>query len=207
MHTLSILFFALSSSSDNFVIGLSYGAKKINISFINNLLVALISCIGTITAMLFGKLFIRLISPQYTNMFGSLILIFFGLFMLFNTCKKKSNDHIQLIYDNSSKVQHYNEIISHPEAVDKNNSKTIEFKEAIILGLILCINNIGLGIGASISGLNIYITSLSSLIFSILFIKLGYYFGSIVTSGKLANYSEIISACVIILLGIYELFI
>ena len=207
MHTLSILFFALSSSSDNFIIGLSYGAKKIKISFINNLLVALISCIGTVTAMLFGKLFTRLIAPQYTNMFGSLILILFGLFMLFNTLKKKSNDNKELICDNSSSVHHYNEMITHPEAVDKNNSKTIEFKEAIILGIILCINNIGLGIGASISGLNIYLTSLSSLIFSILFIKLGYYFGNIVSSGKLAIYSETISACIIILLGIYELFI
>ncbi|MBZ9686909.1 sporulation membrane protein YtaF [Clostridium estertheticum] len=207
MHTLSILFFALSSSSDNFVIGLSYGAKKIKIRFINNLLIALISCIGTIAAMLFGKLFIRLIAPGYTNMLGSSILMLFGLFMLLNTFKKKSNDNKELTYDNSSKVHHYNEIINHPEAIDKNNSNTIEFKEAIVLGIILCINNIGLGIGASISGLNIYITSLSSLIFSILFIKLGYYFGSIVTSGKLAKYSEIISACVIILLGIYELFI
>jgi len=207
MHTLSIIFFALSSSSDNFIIGLSYGAKKIKINFINNLLVAWISCIGTITAMLFGKLLCKVIAPQYTNMFGSVILIFFGLFMLFNTYKKKQDENKELISDNSSKVHHYNEMINHPEVVDKNNSKSIEFKEAIILGIILCINNIGLGIGASISGLNIYMTSLSSLIFSILFIKMGYYFGSIVSSGKLAKYSEIISAFVIILLGVYELFI
>lgn len=206
MHILSVFFFALSSSSDNFIIGLSYGAKKIKINFINNLLVALISCIGTITAMLFGKLICKIIAPQYTNMVGSLILMIFGVFMLVNTCKKKFEDK-ELIPDNSSKIYDYNEIIKHPEAVDKNNSKTIDFKEAIILGLILCINNIGLGIGASISGLNIYITSLSSLIFSILFVKSGCYFGSIVSSSKLANYSEYISAFIIILLGIYELFI
>ncbi len=127
--------------------------------------------------------------------------------MLINTYKKKSNSNKELVFGNASKVQHYNNVIKHPEAVDKNNSKTIEFKEAIILGFILCINNVGLGIGASISGLNIYITSLSSLFFSILFIKLGCYFGSIVSYGNLANYSELISACIIILLGIYELFI
>ena len=207
MHVLSIFFFALSSSSDNFIIGLSYGAKKIKINFVSNLLVALISCIGTIAAMLFGKLISKIIAPQYTNMFGSLILMLFGVFMLVNVCKKKSNDNKELLCDSSSKVYDYNEMIKHPEAVDKNNSKTIEFKEAIILGLILCINNIGLGIGASISGLNIYITSISSLIFSILFIKLGCYFGRIVSSSKLANYSETISACIIIVLGIYELFI
>lgn len=207
MHILSILLFALSSSSDNFIIGLSYGAKKIRINFINNLLVAVISCVGTVTAMLFGKLFCKFIPAAYTNVFGSLVLLLFGLYMLFNAYKKKSSDNKELIFDNQAKIYHYNEIIEHPEVVDKNNSKTIEFKEAIILGIILCINNIGLGIGASISGLNIYVTSLSSLIFSILFIKLGCYFGSIVSSSRLANYSENIAACVIILLSIYELFI
>ena len=146
MHVLSIIFFALSSSSDNFIIGLSYGAKKIKINFANNLLVALISCIGTVAAMLFGKLICKIIAPQYTNMFGSLILIIFGVFMLVNIFKKNSKDNKELICANASKVYDYNEMIKHPEAVDKNNSKTIEFKEAIILGIILCINNIGLGI-------------------------------------------------------------
>lgn len=206
MHILSIFFFALSSSSDNFIIGLSYGAKKIRINFMNNLLVAFISCIGTVIAMLFGKLFCNFIPPKYTNIFGSLILILFGVFMLFNAYKK-SNKNKELICDRHSKISYYNEMIEHPDVVDKDNSKTIEFKEALILGFILCINNIGLGIGASITGLNIYLTSLSSLIFSILFIKVGYYYGSKLLSSKLANYSESISACIIILLGVYELFI
>jgi len=206
MHILSIFFFALSSSSDNFIIGLSYGSKKIRINFMNNLLVAFISCIGTVIAMLFGKLFCKFIPLKYTNIFGSLILILFGVFMLFNAYKK-SNKNKELICDRHSKISYYNEMIEHPDVVDKDNSKTIEFKEALILGFILCINNIGLGIGASITGLNIYLTSLSSLIFSILFIKVGYYYGSILLSSKLANYSESISACIIILLGVYELFI
>lgn len=207
MHILSIIFFALSSSSDNFIIGLSYGAKRIRINFMNNLLVAFISCVGTAGAMLFGKLFSRFIPPIYTNAFGSLMLLVFGLYMLFNAYKKKSNNNKQLSSDSEPKAYNYNKILEHPEVVDKNNSKTIEVKEAIILGLILCINNIGLGIGASITGLNIYMTSISSLIFSILFIKLGCYFGSIVSSGRLANYSERIAAFIIILLSIYELFI
>lgn len=206
MHILSILFFALSSSSDNFIIGLSYGSKKIKINLMNNLLVAFISCTGTVAAMIFGKLICRFILPAYTNAFGSVILIIFGLIMLFNANKKKF-DKDKSIKMNQPEGFHYNEMIEHPEFVDKDDSKTIEFKEALILGSILCINNVGLGIGASVSGLNIYITSMSSFIFSILFIKLGYHFGGIVSSGKLADYSENISALIIILLGIYELFI
>jgi putative sporulation protein YtaF len=156
-------------------------------------------------AMIFGKLFLRFVSPQYTNMLGSIILVVFGLYMLLSAFKKK------LIFNKQAAREHhrngYNEMLSHPEVMDKNNSKTIEFREAIILGAILSINNIGLGIGASLSNLNIYITSLTSFLFSMIFIRLGYYFGGVVSSGRLADYTEIFSACVIILLGLYELFI
>ena len=202
MHILSILFFSISSSSDNFVIGLSYGAKKITINFINNLIVALISCMGTFIAMLFGKMLSSFFYQAHSNIIGSLILILFGLYMLFNSFRKKADENTD-----PTKHHSYNDVLSHPEIVDKDNSKTIELKESFILGLILCLNNVGLGVGASITGLNIYLTSLSSLIFSIVFIQLGCFIGGRVLSKKLSSYSESISALIILLLGIYELFI
>ncbi len=204
MHFLSIMFFAISSSSDSFIIGLSYAAKKIKINAINNLVVAFISCIGTILAMLFGNIFLGFVKPIYTSVLGSLILLLFGLYMLRNAFKKNHSDCVQINCENH--INLYSEMLEHPEIVDKNNSKTIDFKEAIILGFILSINNIGLGLGASLLGMNIYLTSLSSLIFSILFIKMGYFIGEKVFSSNLSNYAEKISACVIILLGILELF-
>jgi len=199
------VFFAISSSSDNFIIGLSYAAKKISINSFINLTVAFISCVGTIAAMIFGKILLRFISTEYTNMLGSIILVLIGLYMLLSAFKKMILNKKQAA--SKHHLNAYNEVLSHPEVVDKNNSQTIEFKEAIILGVILSINNIGLGIGASLSNLNIYITSLTSFFFSLIFIKLGYYFGEMVSSSKLSEYSEIISACIILLLGLYEMFI
>lgn len=205
MHFLSIMFFAISSSSDNFIIGLNYAAKKIKINFINHLVVAIISCIGTILAMLFGNVFLDFVNPIYASILGSFILILFGLFMLRNAFKKTHSDCVQINCE--SHINLYNEMLEHPEIVDKNNSKTIDFKEAIILGFILSINNIGLGLGASLSGMNIFLTSFTSLIFSILFIKFGYYIGEKVFSSKFADCADKISAYMIILLGILELFI
>lgn len=206
MHFLSIMFFAISSSSDNFIIGLSYAAKKIKINFINNLVIASISCLGTILAMLFGNIFLVFVKPIYTNILGSFILVLFGLYMLRNAFKKNQCD-CDCVQNCENHVNIYNEMLEHPEIVDKNNSKTIDFKEAIILGFILSINNIGLGIGASLLGMNIYLTSLTSLVFSIFFIRMGYFIGEKVFSSKLANCAEKISACVIILLGILEVLI
>ena len=165
----------------------------------NNFIISFISGIGTFIAMLFGKALLQFIPIKCSNIIGSGILILLGLSLLINLLRK----------DNSykSEFHRYENTLRNPEIIDTNNSKTVDFKEAIILGVVLCLNNIGLGIGASITGLNVFITSICSLIFSMVFIPIGYYIGEKVLSDKLSRYSEIISIVIIIILGIYELFI
>lgn len=199
MNILSAILFALSSSSDNLIVGLSYGAKKVKINFMNNFIISFISGIGTFIAMLFGKALLQFIPIKCSNIIGSGILIVLGLVLLINLLRKGNKD--------KSEFQLYENALRNPEIIDTNNSKTIESKEAIILGIVLCLNNIGLGIGASITGLNIFLTSISSLIFSMVFIPIGYCIGKKMLSDKLSKYSEIISISIIIILGIYELFI
>ncbi|NLZ49271.1 MAG: sporulation membrane protein YtaF [Clostridiales bacterium] len=197
MHVLSILFFCAAASSDSFIIGLSYGSKGIRIRFCSNFLVASISSLGTFLAMLLGLGIYEGISYKYTTILGSIILILFGFYMLISSLKKKD----------SKENLGYQDYINHPEHFDKDRSKEIELKEAVILGAILSINNIGIGIGASTAGLNIIITSFLSLLFSMVFVKLGFYIGKKITSSRLSKYIEYISALIIIFLGVYELLI
>lgn len=209
MHILSIIIFAISSSSDNLIVGLRYGSKKIKMNFFNTFVVSFISGMGTFLAMLFGKLLIQLIPLIYTNIIGSSILILLGLYLLIISLKKgfDDNSNLEEVNQNISDFYRYEATLRSPEIIDANHSKTIEFKESIMLGFLLCLNNIGFGIGASITGLNICITSIFSLIFSLAFISLGYYIGEKIFSNNLSKYSEVISAFIIIALGIYELFI
>ena len=198
MKLLSILLFALSASSDNLIVGLSYGAKNVRISLISNFVISFISGLGTFLAMLCGSMLLRFISLRYSNVIGSSILILFGVYMLLNWYRKDQSP---------SELQLYENTLRKPEIIDLNDSKTIDIKEAAVLGIILCINNAGLGIGASITGLNICITSAISMIFSLIFIPAGICLGKKLLSDELSGYSEIISIFIIIFLGIYELFI
>jgi putative sporulation protein YtaF len=164
MHVLSIFFFCAAASSDSFIIGLSYGSKGIRIKFYSNFLVASISSLGTFLAMLLGLGLHEGISYKYTTILGSLLLISFGFYMLIGSLRKRKERKENLGYQ---------DYINHPEHFDKDMSKEIELKEAVILGGILSINNIGIGIGASVAGLNIFVTSLMSLIFSMFFVYFG----------------------------------
>lgn len=205
MNVVTIFLFALSVNIDNFVVGLSYGIKKIKILPLSNLLIAIISCIGTILSMGLGKIINKLMPTNIANITGNIILIVMGIWAVFNSLidnksdkpeerKKLSNEHIKC-----------NNVLKNPDKVDKDNSGFIDVKESVILALALTLNNFGMGIGASIAGLNVKMTSLFTFIVSIVAITLGYMLGEKYLSKTFGKYTAIVSGISIIFLGIYEL--
>lgn len=207
MHVLSAVLLALSANSDAFVIGISYGSKKIYINLGSTIVVSLIAGLGTLFSMLSGCIMSNLISLQLESYIGSSLLILFGIYMLICTIQKK-RDNAEKTEENYTAAQtnYLSKALNNPETIDTNRSNTIEFKESLALGSLLCINNLGLGIGASFAGVNPFITSFFSFLFSIVFLQAGYYLGKKIVSKRLYKYSDIISALIIIILGLYNLF-
>ena len=80
-------------------------------------------------------------------------------------------------------------------------------RQSLGLALVLMINNMGFGIGANIAGLPIILTSLCTLIFSMVLLIIGVKIGLTFTNNRLGAYSELISGILIVILGIYELFV
>lgn len=52
------------------------------------------------------------------------------------------------------------DILNNPESADTDTSGNIDLKESSSLAIALALNNMGLGIGASITGLNVVFTSI-----------------------------------------------
>ncbi len=198
MNFLAILLFSVSATCDNLIIGLSYGAKRIKISFISNLIVGIISCLGTLLGMYIGNLFDYFIIGSIAQYLGSGLLFLFGFYMFYQALYKqiKSSDDATIINDTADLAENF----------DADHSKSIDIKEASVLGLFLCLNNFGLGIGAALTGLNIYITSLTCLLLSILFIEFGCRLTYSFLSENTVKYAEYISSLIIMLLAIYQLF-
>ncbi|WP_209700765.1 sporulation membrane protein YtaF [Clostridium algifaecis] len=202
MQIFSTIIFVLSVNTDNFVVGLSYGIKKIKIKILSNLLIGLISSIGTILSMKIGKIITQFVPANLTNLSGSTILILIGIWSILEEFHKKKNIPINREKNSLSKLEN---ILSNPENADKDTSGSIDIKESIYLAIALTLNNVGLGIGASIAGLNILFTTVLNLFISIAAITFGYTVGSKYLSNKLGKYAAVISGFIIILLGIYEM--
>lgn len=195
MHFLSSLIFTFSANIDNLAVGIAYGIKNLKISLLKSALVAFMSCLGTFGAMLFGRAIYHFVPKYFANTLGSIILICLGIWSLYEAVKSNLNKNC------------YEQVIDKPEIVDADKSGTIDTKEALILGLVLTVNNIGMGIGASITGINIMLASLLTFIMSFIFIPLGVYLGKRYLANFMGKFASILSGVIIILLGVYELFI
>lgn len=192
MSVISSLLFALSCNADNFIVGISYGLKEIKIGWISNLIISLITMIGTILSMTLSKIVVNYIPTNIANIIGGIMLILLGIW----TIIKPLLNNIQPI-----------KILEKPESADKDKSLHIDSKEAVALALALSINNVGLGIGASITGLNIVLTAAFTFIFSMGLIVAGYIFGSYYLSKLFNKRTTIASGLLIIILGILEILV
>ena len=201
MHILSFLLFATSVNLDNLLVGIAYGVKGIRIHFFGNLLIAVITTVGTVVSMLAGAVLIHFLSTGLSTLLGSMILIALGVWMMkdfFWKGKVKEEDNAKTSA---------NELLRDPEKADADCSGCIEGKETILLALALSLNNFGLGLGASIAGLNIMVTVGSSFLFSLLSLGLGVKLGRRYLSKFAGKYAALLSGLLIILLGVYELLV
>lgn len=76
---LSSLLFRLTSNLDNVVIGMAYGIKKIKIVILTNVLITLITTLGTFLSMTADRLIAELMPVYISNIAGALIIIGLGL--------------------------------------------------------------------------------------------------------------------------------
>lgn len=183
MHVLSALLFAVSANIDCLAIGLSYGIQSVKIDARSNLIIAVISTAGTLISMLAGKPLAALCSADTANRIGAVLLMLIGCWILFQNHRTQQKSL---------------------KAYDRDASSRIDQKEAVVLAFALTINNMGLGISGSITGLPIPVTCLFTFLCSLLFIAVSQVAGKSCIAYLIHKYARDTAAWMIILLGILE---
>ena len=207
MHIIASILLAFSASLDS-LIGIAYGIKKIRIKFSINIIIAFIVTLGTLLSMVLGAILNKFIPVYICNYIGAILLIVVGLFMTFDFFKEQRNlnkNEINTQKENKDIIEslHYDDILINNKTADTDGSGNIEVKEAISLAL--SVNNFALGLGASMSGISIPLTTIFTFIFSILILILGLKIGNSFLSKIFGKYSGLISAIIIIVMGIFQL--
>jgi putative sporulation protein YtaF len=199
MHLISSFLFAISANIDSFIVGMSYGVKKSNIDLLKCFLISLVTLTGTVAAILMGTEISQFLPPGSSQAIGCALLIGLGLYYILKSiygflCRKFKKPEIKS-----------NELVS----TDKGCTEfsLLSIKEGLFLGLTLSINNIGMGIGVSITGLRIVPTAIISLIVSVTFLYAGNFIGKTKVPRISDQTADILSGLILVGLGLYELFL
>lgn len=188
MHWITIIFIGIAANLDNLGIALAYGVKQTKISIFPNLIIAITSMIFTYIAVIAGSTIIDYISQYKANILGSLLLCGVGVWTLSSNrfWRRKSFKNFEI-------------------ASEKKNH-IISYGDAIFIGLLLSVNCIAVGIGIGANGISPIWTVISIGFFSILTVGLGSHFGYLLSKTFVGKYSTSISGCLLILIGVYEIF-
>ena len=117
LSTLFIL--AISSSIDSLGIGITYGIKNTKLTFPAKFIIFIISFLISLSSLLFGNIIYCILPDNFINIFGNIILILMGLFILFNSFK---NQNKNANYGNCKNIKNITlKIIKDPKYSDFDN--------------------------------------------------------------------------------------
>ena len=197
---ISALSFSLSSNLDNAVVGIAYGIKKVRIGIITNLIIAIVTSIGTLLSMLIGSYISKFLPHSTANGLGAIVIIILGVYFIIQSIVKFSNN----TNSKALALKNITDMIDYAEKSDLDNSGDINMKEALIVAFGLTFNDLGTGVAASMTGVNIQLTVISTFILSILTIIFGEAIGNHVLGEILGKYAPLFSGILLIILGIIE---
>lgn len=207
MIFLSPLLLSISSNINTVSISSAYGIKKIQLGKSSILLLAILTSIGTFISMYIGKLLLPLMNISLANLFGAVLLSYIGISFIveYIRLEKKRAGYDTSYYFESS--LNYKNILENPIIVDSDKSNHIDFKECLKLSFAVILNNSCTTFAASITGVDIGLSVFFNFIITILSLYLGYFNSNIHISKWFSKYSNLACGIILILFGIYEIFI
>jgi putative sporulation protein YtaF len=223
LHIFSVILISISSNTDSFAVAIAYGIKQVRITIGANLLIAIVSSFGTFLSMSIGQIISGYLPHSIASMLGSGVLISIGILGMLQTIqqewnRRKIEQYTQQESYSVSSFFHQSQSLAlrdnntHEKYIDnplnkiRDRSRSIGIKQSIPLAFSLTLNNIGGGIGAGISGLNITLTTGLTFILAVLAIISGATLGGRIARRMTEFWAVLLSSTLIITIGIYEYF-
>lgn len=178
---LESILLVLALSLDAFAASVSYGINKIKMPITSILLIDFICTLFLGISLLFGSLIRMVVANSILTIISFVILMLIGVYYLFegiiqSKLRKSSDLNKQLkikVFDLSFIIDIY---VDKTKA-DFNYSKDLSSKEAIYLAIALSFDSIAVGFGSSIVAINYLQVMMFSMVFNIIAIWVGLFFG------------------------------
>lgn len=192
------LLFGVSASLDALLLGVSYGLRGVHIRLLQNLFISTITLLGTCLSVSLGSFLTPMLPSVISGCAGSLILMFLGVYYvtkwILSALQRRMSDQSQ-----ESKEA----ALTSAEQL----SSCLTILQLFLLSLTLSVNNLGIGLSASMAGLTLIPAAISTGTCSVLFLYLGNRLGRSRLLQLIGNLSEPISGVLLIGLSLFQLFL
>lgn len=207
---LTVLGFGLSSSIDNFGVGLSYGVTKIRIGTIPNTIIAVIAFVFSMLGIYFGHYVAKIMPGTLSTVIAALFVFIVGVRIILITLRAKKNKERQQAVS-LEKRRSLNQYLDNPEKADKDMSGEISIVESLVLGTAVSMNALTNGLGAGLMGMSPFAISVVTAVFSFVAIWCGVNLGEKVANVKigsmnLGQFSTVISGAILLLIAVHMVF-
>ncbi len=195
-----VLAIGLASNLDNAGVGIAYGVRKIRISRVANSIIACASMIATFIGGALGNVVSLWVSVFIAHLIGTVVMVSVGIWVLCQpliekqTAKRASNKHLMT------------QILRSPVDADRDHSKSINSKEAVLLGTALSMNALAGGFDAGIIGIPLIATAMAVGLFSYLLMAVCSYVGSKFAANIIGEHATILSGLLLIIIGLQQIF-
>ena len=190
MQIIPSLLFGISASLDALLIGISYGIRNVRIHFWQNLLISGITLAGTCFSVGFGDWLAPRLPLMIGRYIGSMVLMLLGIWYVVKWLVKK--------------LAHTREMT---QAAAAGAIMRLTLPEVLGLGVSLSLNNIGIGLSASIAGLTLFPAAIATLACSLLFLLAGNRLGRSRPLQFLGAAADPVSGTLLILLAFLQAFL
>jgi len=184
----AVLLLAIGISLDGFVAGIAYGLRRVRIPLTSVGIASLVSGVAVLVGMQAGVFVGHYIDGGFVPRLGAVLLIGLGLWgmiqsqreadpaVISSSVQSKEEDMILRV-----KLQPFGLVIQvwkEPLTADLDCSGTIGGWEAVLLGLALALDAMGVGLAAALAGFPLLATSSSIIVVSFLALSGGLLLGS-----------------------------
>lgn len=198
MQLLPSLLFGISASLDALLVGISYGLRKVRIRLWQNLVISLVTLSGTCLSVGLGAWLAPLLPGILSRLAGSLILIFLGLYYIM-----KWLSAILRRRAGASPARPEASICSGEESFPPG----LSLPEVLLLSLTLSVNNIGIGLSASMAGLPFLPAAAATFLCSVLLLLMGNRLGRSRMLGLIGHLADPIAGGLLIGLALLQIFL
>ena len=208
MHRLElvpILLVAISSNTDNLVVGIAYGMRHIRVPWLSNVVVAVLTGFATLASVLAGQRIAGYMPAQMASLLGGGMIAGIGGWTLIQAVRAPASEaRTATTSINRAALGRFFSVLRDPVSADCDRSGHIDVKEVCLLAVALSLNNVGNGFGAGMAGMNPVFTTMAVMLCSVILLWAG------VTAGHygrriLGSFASIVSGLVLVAVGLYEI--